>query len=135
MKESELQNKDVKHPGLASKIRNYQVVTTSIPQGSLRLYLDAGLATGFKVEEIADAGKKIPVLVNQPRFSYPYRKEDLERMEPRPEVQHEEVKKGYIAVAIEKPEDSKRGHNPFWEALETLKQNKVAQSLKVTVNS
>lgn len=108
---------------LVSKIANHQAVTLVIQQDRLPSYLEAALSTGFKVEKIADEGEEFPYIsIKMYRESIQV-EYDAETRQPK--VSNIKVQgKGYVAVSIERPEDSKN-HTPFWDKLKSLEQKKV----------
>lgn len=106
------------YPDLVSKIKSRQVVTLVVNRERLTSYLDAGLATGFRVEKIADEGEDFPC----------WQFEDKNRVIE--EVRNIKVQgEGCIAVSIERPGGTK-DHAPFWENLKRLEQAQVPSSPK-----
>jgi len=104
------------HPELVNKLANSQALTTVISEERLPDYLNAALATGFKVEKIAGEGEKFPV-----------RSEDYVNGEGRIQTKvynREVVGKGNIAVSIRGPKGIK-DCAPFWDNLNSLQQKKA----------
>lgn len=105
-------------PDIAAKIKSGQVVTLVIAENRLPSYSETALATGFKVEKIAGEGEEFPLLRGTP---------GEEKV-----VSQQVVRKGYIAVSIEKPEGSKKDTGPFWTALTRLERKQVLSPSKST---
>lgn len=109
-------------PNIIPKMKSGKVVTVGIDESKLASYLAAGLKTGFTVKKIADEGEEFPWLsikVDESGiFNQQYDSDGTRK------VTKSKVVENYIAVSIEKPEDSK-DHSPFWDNLRTLEQKKV----------
>lgn len=111
-----------KYAEITAKLKKGEVQVHVLSESALLPFSRAALATGFKVELIADEGEYCSV-------EGPFN--------PRPS---DRIKEGCIVVSIEKPEGSRestdsRDFAPFWDMLRSLRQKKSQPPSNPTTKS
>lgn len=119
---------------IAAKLLTGEAEIYVIRKDRLPFYLEAALASGFKVEEIAGEGEKFPFSREEERL----RTKDEESYSRESHLEVKEAKvpgKGRIAVVVERPEGSKEDFTPFWHSLRNLEQGGIQSSSETTAKS
>ena len=123
---TEIDHRLVSFRELAFKVADGKVVTAEIDNDNWLLYLNAGSATGFKVEKIADEGEEFPFASSKKRVSISI---DFEGGELMPVSRMKVTEKGHIAISIETPEGKdSRFNGPFWNHLENIRRAQALPS-------
>lgn len=86
-------NSEIRTSCIIAKIKSGQMQTLTIEADSLRSYLDAGSATDFRVEKIANEGEWFP---HKERYT-----SDIDLLRGKYNVGMERVQEGSVAISVE----------------------------------